>query len=75
MYKRRKLLAALLCVLALVALMAPLAYKLTQEIAAQKAADDALLAMHIEHAAHLEEEKGEAVLHKALHFIRRKFLL
>lgn len=62
MYKRRKLLAALLCVLALVALMAPVAYRLTREIAAQKAADDALLAMHIEHAAHLEESKGEAVL-------------
>ena len=62
MHKRRKLLITLLFVLALVALMTPLTAGLTREIAAQKAADDALLAMHVGHAAHLEQAKGEPVL-------------
>lgn len=62
MFTRRKLLGALLCVLALVALMSPLALRLTQEIAAQRAQADALLAMHIDHAAHLEASKGDGVL-------------
>ena len=62
MFTRRKLLCALVGVLALVALMSPLALKLSKEIAAQKAADQALLDMHINHAAHLESSKGDALL-------------
>ena len=62
MHKRTGILAALLIVLAMVALMSPLALKLSGEMAAQKAADQALLAMHIDHAAHLESSKGDALL-------------
>ncbi len=62
MDKRMKLLAALACTLALVAVMTPLVYCLTREIAAQKAADEELLAMHIAHDAHLKATDGQAVL-------------
>ncbi|MBR5288296.1 MAG: CotH kinase family protein [Clostridia bacterium] len=62
MVTRRKLMGTLLIVLALVALMTPLALRLTRELAAQKAADQALLDMHIAHTAHLEESRGSALL-------------
>lgn len=61
MFKRRKLLATLAIMLALVALMTPLVMRLTREIAQQRAQDEAILSMHIEHAAQMEASKGDAV--------------
>ena len=62
MFIRRKLITALLAVALLIGMMAPVAHYLTQTLAAQQAADDELLAMHVGHAAHLEAGYGEAVL-------------
>lgn len=62
MYMRKKLLTALLCVLLLVAFMTPVAHQLTRTLAAQQEESEELLAMHVEHAAHLEAGYGAQVM-------------
>lgn len=62
MFIRRRLIITLLCVLLLVAAMAPVAHQLTGMLAAQQEANEELLAMHVAHSAHLEAGYGAPVL-------------